>query len=426
MDGEYMTANPILPTDRSSGVRLPLDDLPTAPDHRGFSLLEGIRVLDVTNSIAGPYSTVLLADLGADIAKVEPAGRGDDTRAWGPPFLDGEALWFLAVNRNKRSIELDLSAEASRDVLVRLACAADVLVTTLREPQLVKLGIEYSTLRARRPDLIYCTITGYGATGPSRALPGYDLIAEGVSGIMDLTGEPETGPQKVGAPAADILAGMDAAFAIVAALFDRERTGRGHHLDVSLVESMTRLLTPKLTSYLGSGELQRRTGGRDSVIAVYQAFDTADEAITLALGNDKIFARFCDAIGRDDIGSDPRFANNASRREHRAQLVDKIQAVLRERTAAQWLLIFAAADVPAGPINHLEAVVAEPHLIAREMFYRYLYDGREIPQVNTGWHLDFAANAPRRPPPRLGADTESVLSEWLNTQITNPLPKQTS
>jgi crotonobetainyl-CoA:carnitine CoA-transferase CaiB-like acyl-CoA transferase len=418
-----MTANPIPPTKLSRrGAGLPLDDLAIAADRPGFSLLEGIRVLDATGSIAGPYATMLLADLGADVAKVEPAGRGDDTRAWGPPFLDGESLWFLAVNRNKRSIELDLSTKTNRDLLVRLACAADVVVTTLREPQLAKLGIEYSTIQARRPDLIYCTITGYGLTGPNRALPGYDLIAEGVSGIMDLTGESETGPQKVGAPAADMLAGMDAAFAVVAALFDRQRTGRGHHIDVSLVESMIRLLAPKLTSYLGSGELQRRMGGRDSVIAVYQAFDTADDPITLALGNDKIFARFCGAIGRNDIGNDPRFANNASRREHRSELVAKIQAVLCERTASHWLQIFADADVPAGPINHLESVVADQHLIEREMFYRYLYDDREIPQVNTGWHLDSAANTPRLPPPRLGANTESVLMEWLTTQITTPSP----
>lgn len=412
-----MTADPIPPSKLSRrGAGLPLDDLPAAADRPGFSLLEGIRVLDATGSVAGPYATMLLADLGADVAKVEPAGRGDDTRAWGPPFLDGDSLWFLAVNRNKRSIELDLSTKTNRDLLVRLACAADVVVTTLREPQLAKLGIEYSTLRARRPDLIYCTITGYGLTGPNRGLPGYDLIAEGVSGIMDLTGESETGPQKVGAPAADMLAGMDAAFAVVAALFDRQRTARGHHIDVSLVESMIRLLAPKLTSYLGSGELQRRTGGRDSVIAVYQAFDTADDPITLALGNDNIFARFCGAIGRNDIGSDARFANNASRREHRSELVAKIQAVLRERTAAHWLQIFADADVPAGPINHLESVVANQHLIEREMFYRYLHDDREIPQVNTGWHLDSAANTPRLPPPRLGADTESVLIEWLRNE----------
>jgi crotonobetainyl-CoA:carnitine CoA-transferase CaiB-like acyl-CoA transferase len=405
----------------SPRAQLPLEDLPAAPGRPGFDLLKGVRVLDVTSSIAGPYGTLLLADLGADVVKVEPAGRGDDARAWGPPFLADEALWFLAVNRNKRSIALDLSVSADRELLARLAGAADVVLTTLREPQLVKLGIDYPALRVGRPDLIYGTITGYGLTGPNRGLPGYDLIAEGVSGIMDLTGEPESGPQKIGAPAADMLAGMDAAFAIVAALFDRQRTGKGHHIDVSLVESMTRLLTPKLTSYLGSGQLQRRTGGRDSVIAVYQAFDTADDPITLALGNDRIFARFCAVIERDDLVEDARFADNASRRTHRDYLVNTIQAVLRQKSAAHWLRVLADADVPAGPINHLESVVTDPHLLSREMFYRYRYNDYEIPQVNTGWHLNAAANAPRRTPPKLGADRDSVLGEWLGADATDSL-----
>jgi crotonobetainyl-CoA:carnitine CoA-transferase CaiB-like acyl-CoA transferase len=402
----------------TSSERLPLHNLPTAANGQSFALLDGVRVLDVTSSIAGPYGTLLLGDLGADVVKVERDGQGDDTRAWGPPFLDGDALWFLAVNRNKRSIALDFREQSSRDLLARLACAADVVVTTLREPQLAKLGIEYSALRVRRPDLIYCTITGYGLTGPNHALPGYDLIAEGVSGIMDLTGESTTGPQKVGAPAADMLAGMDAAFAIVAALFDRERTKKGHHIDVSLVESMTRLLAPKLTSYLGSGELQRRTGGKDSVIAVYQVFDTSDEPITLALGNDKIYARFCAAVGRDDLAADTRFSSNAGRREHREHLVREIQAILRERTASQWLRVFSDADIPAGPINHLESAAADPHLIDRGMFYQYAYGDRAIPQVNTGWHLDFAANTPRRPPPQLGADADAIVHDWLAATVT--------
>jgi crotonobetainyl-CoA:carnitine CoA-transferase CaiB-like acyl-CoA transferase len=393
-----------------------MHDLPTAADGESFALLDGVRVLDMTSSIAGPYGTLLLGDLGADVVKVERDGRGDDSRSWGPPFLDGDALWFLAVNRNKRSIALDFAEQSNRDLLARLASAADVVVTTLRDPQMAKLGIEYSALQLRRPDLIYCTITGYGLTGPNHALPGYDLIAEGVSGIMDLTGEPDAGPQKVGAPAADMLAGMDAAFAIVAALFDRERTGKGHHVDVSLVESMTRLLAPKLTSYLGSGELQRRSGGKDSVIAVYQVFDTADEPITLALGNDNIYARFCAAVGRDDLAADPRFSSNAGRREHREHLVGEIQAILRERTASHWLRAFSDADVPAGPINHLESVAADPHLIDRGMFYLYAYEDRAIPQVNTGWHLDFAANTPRRPPPPLGGGTDAVVREWLTAR----------
>jgi crotonobetainyl-CoA:carnitine CoA-transferase CaiB-like acyl-CoA transferase len=381
---------------------------------RKFDLLDGVRVLDLTTSIAGPYATLLLADLGADVVKIERAGRGDDSRQWGPPFLNGEALWYLAVNRNKRSVALDLADPADVAVLVELAGRADVVITTLREPLLRRLGLDYPTVRARRPDLIFATITGYGLTGPNAGLPGYDLIAEGVSGVMALTGEPTTGPQKVGAPAADILAGMDAAFAVVAALYDRARTGRGHLLDLSLVESMTRMLSPKLTSYLGSGELQRRTGGRDSVVAIYQVFDTADEPISLALGNDAIFGRFCAVIDRPDWSANPDFSSNAGRRAHRAHLVGEIGKLLLERTAAEWLQLFAKADVPAGPVNNLESVVTDPHLLARGLFYRDGEGDEAIPQVNTGWQLDGAANRLRRRPPALGADTADVLADWLD------------
>jgi crotonobetainyl-CoA:carnitine CoA-transferase CaiB-like acyl-CoA transferase len=380
---------------------------------RAFDLLDGVRVLDLTTSIAGPYATLLLADLGADVVKIERAGRGDDSRQWGPPFLNGEALWYLAVNRNKRSVALDFADPADVGVLRELAGAADVVITTLREPLLRRLGLDYPAVCALRPDLIFATITGYGLTGPNSALPGYDLIAEGVSGIMALTGEPTTGPQKVGAPAADILAGMDAAFAVVAALYDRARTGRGHQLDLSLVESMTRMLSPKLMSYLGSGELQRRTGGRDSVVAIYQVFDTADEPINLALGNDAIFGRFCAVIERPDWSQNPDLATNADRRTHRAHLVAEIQKLLLERSSAEWLELFARADVPAGPVNNLESVVTDPHLLARGLFYRDGDSDEAIPQVNTGWQLDGAANRLRRRPPALGADTDEVLTDWL-------------
>ncbi|HVE25302.1 MAG TPA: CoA transferase [Sporichthya sp.] len=394
-------------------MALPLADLPAMDDGQAFDLLDGVRVLDLTTSIAGPYATLLLADLGADVVKIERAGRGDDSRQWGPPFLGGEALWYLAVNRNKRSVALDFSDSTDVGVLRELACAADVVITTLREPLLRRLGVDHPTVSARRPDLIFATITGYGLTGPNSGLPGYDLIAEGVSGIMALTGEPTTGPQKVGAPAADILAGMDAAFAVVAALYDRARTGRGHLLDLSLVESMTRMLSPKLMSYLGSGELQRRSGGRDSVVAIYQAFDTADDPINLALGNDAIFERFCTVMERQDWSANPDYSSNRGRREHRAHLVTEIQKLLLERTAAEWLELFAKADVPAGPVNNLEEVVTDPHLLARGLFYRH-GDGEDaIPQVNTGWQLDGAANRLRRRPPALGADTADVVTDWL-------------
>ncbi|HSY14739.1 MAG TPA: CoA transferase [Jatrophihabitantaceae bacterium] len=405
-------ATPATPSAPSAPSAPATPATPSAPA-AGFRLLEGVRVLDLTTSIAGPYATLLLADLGADVVKVERAGRGDDSRGWGPPFLNGDALWYLAVNRNKRSIGVDFARADDRELLQQLMAAADVLLTTYRQPLLERLGLDYPAVASRRSDLIYCTITGYGLTGPNHALPGYDLIAEGVSGIMDLTGEAESGPQKIGAPAADILAGMDAAFAVVAALFDRQRGGSGHQIDISLVESMTRILAPKIVSYLGSGEAQRRTGGKDSVISIYQVFDTADVPITLALGNDGIFGRFCAVVGRDDIAADARFRSNLGRREHRAELVGQIQQILCRRRSVEWLQLFSDADIPAGPINNLEAVVTDPHLLARGMFYR-VGDGPDaIPQVNTGWHLDGAANSPRSRPPRLAEHNEDVKRAWL-------------
>lgn len=398
---------------------LPMDGLPELSPIAGFQLLSGVRVLDLTSSIAGPYGSMLLADLGADVVKVERAGSGDDSRAWGPPFLEGHALWYAAVNRNKRSVALDLKSDAGRSTLHALVGQADVVMTSLRDEAMTRLGISYEQTRALRSDIIHCTVTGYGLTGPKRALPGYDLIAEAFSSVMDLTGEPDSPPQKVGTPAADLLAGMDAAFAIVAALHDRQRTGQGHQLDISLAESMTRFMTPKLASYLGSGDLQRRSGGRDSVIAVYQVFATADEPIVLALGNDGIFQRFCRAAGREDLVEDAAYATNSDRRSRRSELVADIQRTLLGRPAQAWLDLCKAADVPAAAINRVEDVVEDEHLRERAFLYRLPVDDGSLPQVNTGWHLDGEANGFRLPPPRLGEHDEQVLSEWLDQDNTH-------
>ena len=392
---------------------LPMDDLPEFVPSEGFQLLSGVRVLDLTSSIAGPYGTMMLADLGADVVKVERAGLGDDSRGWGPPFLEGHALWYAAVNRNKRSVDLDLKSDEGRATLQGLVQQADVVMTSLRQDAMTRLGIDYDQARALRPDIIHCTLTGYGLTGPKSHLPGYDLIAEAFSSVMDLTGEPESPPQKVGTPAADLLAGMDAAFAIVAALHDRQRSGRGHRLDISLAESMTRFMTPKLASYLGSGDLQRRSGGRDSVIAVYQVFETADDPIVLALGNDSIFQRFCRAAGREDLAADPAYATNADRRSRRSELVAEIQRTLSGRPAHDWLALCSDADVPATPINRVEDVVADQHLRERALLYRLPVDTGSLPQVNTGWFLDGEPNGFRLPPPRLGEHRDEVLAEWL-------------
>jgi crotonobetainyl-CoA:carnitine CoA-transferase CaiB-like acyl-CoA transferase len=392
---------------------MPTPVLPHLSDRPRFSLLAGVRVLDLTSSLAGPYATLLLADMGAEVVKIERPGTGDDARQWGPPFLDGLSLWYASVNRNKASVTLDYATPDGKAVLDRLVEQADVVVTNLRPAVQEKLGVDHRSLQTISPDLVYCSITGFGLTGRRRDLASYDLIAEGHSGVMDLTGEPDSPPQKVGTPAADLLAGMDGAFAVVSALFDRERTGQGHVVDVSLVESMTRFLTPRIVSYLGSGEVPHRSGGRDSVIAVYQAFDTADDPITLGLANDRTFQRFCQVAGRPEWADDPAYGDNQARRERRPELVARIQEVLRTRTRAEWLEAFAAAGVPAGPINTVADLARDEEMLHRGMLFSIPAEGATaIPQVGTGWHLDGAPNGGATAPRPLGADTDDVLQRW--------------
>src|SRR5687767_614053 len=303
---------------------------------------------------------MLLADMGADVIKIERPGAGDDSRAWGPPFLDGESLWFLSVNRNKRSIALDYSAAAGRGVLHDLVRAADVVILNLVARVQKKLGIDYESLKAIKPDVVFVSLTGFGMEGARKDFPCYDLIAEGYSGVMDLTGEADSPPQKVGTPAADLIAGMDAAYAMLAALFDRSRSGRGHNIDIAMIDSMTRFMAPRIIPYLGSGEVPKRTGARDSVIAVYQTFETRDDPITLGLGNDAIWKRFWEAVGRPERGRDARHASNVERRAARTEIVAEIQDVLRARPRDEWLKIFVEAKVPAGPVNRVDQVSSDP------------------------------------------------------------------
>lgn len=397
---------------QAASPMLPLDRLPPAPLTGGFALLEGVRVLDFTTSVAGPYCTMLLADMGAEVIKIERPG-GDDARAWGPPFLDGESLWFLSVNRGKASVVLDHSAPAGRAVLHDLVRRADVAVVNLVAKAQAKLGLDATALAAVKPDLVHASITGFGLEGARAGRPCYDLIAEGYSGVMDLTGDADGDPQKVGTPAADLLSGMDAAYAIVCALLDRARTGRGHVIDVAMVESMTRFMAPRLVPYLGSGDLPRRSGAKDSVIAVYQVFHAADLPLTLGLGNDAIWTRFWQAVGRPDYACEPRFASNAERRAARAEIVAEIQAILKTRPRDEWLALFAAANVPAGPIYRADEVTQDDALLARGLFYAMRDGERRIPQVGMGVHIDGAAGYHRQVPPRLGADADRVLRDVL-------------
>lgn len=393
---------------------LPGDGLPELETGNGFTLLEGVRVLDLTTSIAGPYATMLLGDLGAEIIKIERPGTGDDARHWGPPFLQGESLWFLSVNRNKESLALDYGTRAGHALLLELVRQADVVVLNQIAARQAKLGTDFATLRAARGDLIHVSVTGFGLTGERADRPCYDLMAEGYSGVMDLTGEAESEPQKIGTPAADLLAGMDAAMATIAALYDRRRSGLGRQIDVSLVESMTRFMAPRLVPYLGSGELPRRSGARDSVIAIYQVFQTTDEPMTLGIGNDRIWRRLCSALGEPAMAEEPRFATNADRRAARPELVGRIQDILLREARDHWLALFAEHGIPAGPIYRLDEVSSDAGLLERGLFYRMATQGgHALPQVNTGIRIDSRANAPRRAPPKLGVDDTAILRSLL-------------
>lgn len=393
---------------------LPTDALPIRRFGEGFNLLAGVRIIDLTTSIAGPSGTMLLADMGAEVIKIERPGGGDDARSWGPPFLDGESLWFASVNRNKKSVALDFSKATGLDLLHRLVRQADIVFVNLPPRAARKLKVDAHTLCAVRPDLIYVSITGFGMTGGRADWTCYDLIAEGYSGIMDITGAAGGEPQKIGAPAADMLAGQDAAFATVAALYARRATGKGRVVDVALVDSMTRLLSCRIMSYLGSGELPTRSGGKDSVIAIYQTFDTADKPIALALGNDNIWKRFWTAVGDAAYAESADLGTNYDRRERRDQIVARIARILRDKPRDHWLTLLREARVPAGPINNVAEVVEDETLLARGMFYRLApLNRRSLPQVGTGILLDGEFALPRSAPPALGEHTDEVLGSLL-------------
>jgi crotonobetainyl-CoA:carnitine CoA-transferase CaiB-like acyl-CoA transferase len=357
---------------------------------------------------------MLLADMGAEVIKIERPAGGDDARSWGPPFLDGESLWFTSVNRSKKSVALDFSNPEGLSLLYRLIGKADVVFVNLPPRVARKLKVDAEALHAVRPDLIYVSITGFGLQGARADWTCYDLIAEGYSGIMDVTGASGGEPQKIGAPAADMLAGQDAAFGTIAALYARKSTGKGRVIDVALVDSMTRLLACRITSYLGSGEMPTRSGGKDSVIAIYQTFETADEPIALALGNDNLWQRFWAAIGDPDYADSPIFKTNSDRRRERESIVSRIAVVLQTKPRAYWLELFREARVPVGPINTVGDVVTDETLLARGMFYRLeTADGRSVPQVSTGIHFNGESALARSAPPALGEHTEEVLDSFV-------------
>jgi crotonobetainyl-CoA:carnitine CoA-transferase CaiB-like acyl-CoA transferase len=374
--------------------------------------LAGVRVIDLSTSYAGPTSTMYLADLGADVIKVERPPRGDDARAWGPPFVGRDSAWFHSANRNKRTIALDLRSEGGSAALEQLLASADVLVGNVTPPKLAGLGLAPDQVRSRHPGLVYCAISGFGIDGPHAQLSGYDLIAQARSGLMSVTGEMGGLPQRVSTALSDIVAGLMGALAIVAALHGRAQSGVGEFIDVSLLDSDLALMAPRIASYLAGEPEPRPSGGTDSVLAVYQAFATADRPIVVAVGNDVIWQRFCAVLELPDLAADAALADNAGRRQARPRILPVIAGRLLQRTAAEWLEEMAKASVPASIIQSLSEVVDDPQVKARHAIRTLSTDdGSPIQLVSSPWRLGSGLPRDDHLLGAVGADTEAVLRE---------------
>jgi crotonobetainyl-CoA:carnitine CoA-transferase CaiB-like acyl-CoA transferase len=384
--------------------------------------LAGLKILDMSRILAGPSATQILGDLGADVVKVERPGVGDDTRKWGPPFLkDGtgaetsESSYYLSANRNKRSIAVDFTKPEGQRLVRSLAAKADVLVENYKAGTLARYGLDYGSLRAVTPGLIYCSITGFGLTGPYAHRAGYDYLIQAMGGIMSLTGETEGEPMKVGVAVADLMAGVYATVGILAALHHRDRTGQGQHIDLSLFDTQIAWLSNAGQYYLTSGEPTPRHGNGHPTIVPYQTFRAADDWLILAVGNDGQFARFCEFAGRPDLAADPRFATNTERVRHREVLVPIVAGLIAERPRAHWLDGLEPLGVPCGPINRIDQVFADPQALARAMKVSMPHPlaPEPIDLIGSPLKLSETPVSYRRHPPLNGEHTEEVLGEWL-------------
>ena len=392
--------------------------------------LEGIRVLDLSRVLAGPWCTQTLADLGADVIKIERPGAGDDTRNWGPPFLptaDGreshESAYYLGANRNKRSVTCDIAQPEGQALVRELAEHCDVFIENFKVGDMARYGLDYASLKAINARLVYCSLTGFGQSGPYAPRAGYDYIIQGMGGLMSVTGERDDlngGPQKVGVAVADLFTGMYATVGILAALRHAERTGEGQHLDMALLDTQVAMLANLGANYLVSDKAPGRMGNAHQNIVPYQVFEVAPRAdggkdfIILAVGNDGQYAKFCEVAGRPDLTSEPRFVKNADRVRHRAELVPLLEAVMKTRPKADWLSALEAAKVPCGAINSLDEVFSDPQVQARGMVTHWQHPLRaDLPLVSSPIKLERTPVRTDRPPPMLGQHTDEVLGELL-------------
>jgi crotonobetainyl-CoA:carnitine CoA-transferase CaiB-like acyl-CoA transferase len=398
-----------------------------------MNALEGVRVLDLSRVLAGPWCTQTLADLGADVIKIERPGAGDDTRGWGPPFLTDaegrethEAAYYLGTNRNKRSVTCDIAQPQGRELVQALAHHCQVFVENFKVGDMARYGLDYESLKRINPRLVYCSITGFGQTGPYRQRAGYDYAVQGMGGLMSITGERDDlggGPQKVGVAVADLFTGMYATVAILAAVRHAERTGEGQWIDMALLDTQVAMLANLGANYLVSGQVPGRAGNAHQNIVPYQVFEVAPAAdghpdhIILAVGNDSQFAKFCEVAGRPELAVDARFARNRDRVRNRAELVPLLQEVMKQRRKAEWLPALEAAQVPCGAINNLAEVFADPQVQERGMVDEWphpLHPGLRL--VASPMKLTATPVRTDLPPPLLGQHTDEVLSELLALQ----------
>jgi len=377
----------------------------------GFPL-DGVRVVDLTRVMTGPYGTMMLGDMGADVIKVEMPGKGDDTRAWGPPFQEGESTYFLSVNRNKRSIALDLKSEGGREVLWKMIEQADVIVENFSPGTVDRLGFGYEDVKACNPGIIYASISGFGQTGPSANRTAYDLIVQGMSGMMSITGDPEGMPTKLGVPIADITAGMFAAYSVVAALFDRERSGEGRYIDVSMLGGQVALLTYQAGIYFATGQTPVPLGNAHPIVAPYDTFQTADGYVNIAVGNDSLWQRFCNAFELKEVGCDERFHSNAGRITNKPALYEAINQAVGHQATADVVARLDACGVPCGPIYTVQQMFEDPQADAVGLRRTAPHDSLgSLTLTGFPYHLSGEDLEIRHGPPTLGQHTRAILGE---------------
>lgn len=382
--------------------------------------LHGLRVLDLTRVLAGPFATQMLADFGAEVIKIEKPHEGDETRGWGPPFAqnadgsEGDAAYFHSANRGKKSVCIDISTEEGANLIKALALKSDILVENYKVGGLAKYGLDYASLNKLNPRLIYCSVTGFGQTGPYKNRAGYDFMIQGMAGVMSITGEPNGRPIKMGVAFSDVFAGLHAVIGIQAALIAREKSGQGQHIDISLLDSQVSVLANQAMNYLIGGKVPKRMGNEHPNIVPYQTFETADGHIIIAAGNDRQFAALCKVIGASAVGADARFTTNRGRVELRSELIPALTPFLKKRTTDEWMAALETDAVPCGPINTLDQVFVNEQVLARSLVRDATKaDGTQVKTVSNPIVFSESANGSQIASPKLGGETDQVLSEVL-------------